>query len=105
MMHREFQNIKKLKKNERKKMKTLFQTAVNNLLLNMNSEQLITFQNFNIWLNDIFSETVAEVSNSSWDFSLIFKYSQYVHNLFTWSDTWTDLEHSVDLKFLLLRIL
>ena len=45
MMHRKFQNIEKLEKNERKQAQTALQTVVNNLFLNMNSEQLLVSQN------------------------------------------------------------
>ncbi len=46
MMHREFQNVKKLEENEHKQTKVAFQTVVDSLLLNINSEQLMLPPNF-----------------------------------------------------------
>ena len=69
MIEREFQNIAKLKKNKRR----FNESILNDLLFNVFFEQIKIFSDFN-WLN--FSvKTVAEASDSLWDFSLILKCS------------------------------
>ena len=77
MIDWEFQNIAKLKKNERKSS----ELTLNDFLFNVFFERFEIFSDFD-WLN--FSvKTVAEASDSLWDFSLILKYSWYVYILFT----------------------
>ncbi len=73
----EFQNIVKLEKDERKTSESL----LNNLLFDVFFKQIEISSDFD-WLS-FSTETVTEVSDHSWDFSLILKCSQYVHNLFT----------------------
>ena len=98
MIEREFQNIVELEKNERK----ISESSLNDLLFDVFFEQFEISSDFD-WLN-FSTETVAEASDSFWDFSSILKCSRYVHNLFTWSINETDLWFSVDLVYLLLRI-
>ncbi len=81
MMWWEFKNIKELKKNERHQM---IKSFISDLLLNVNFKQLKISSDFD-WLLNFFAEIVEEASDSSWDFSLIFKCSRYDRNLFTWS--------------------
>ncbi len=100
MMRREFKNIEELEKNERRQ---TTESSINDLLLNVDFEQLEISSDFD-WLLSFFAEIVEEASDSSWDFSLIFKCSRYDRNLFTWSINETDLWCSVDLVCLLLRI-
>ncbi len=77
MIERKFQNIIKLKKEEAR----ISESSLNNLLFDVSFKQIKISSNFN-WLS--FSiETIIEVSDSSWDFFLIFKCSWYVCNLFT----------------------
>ena len=98
IINRKFRNIAKLKKDERESS----EFTLNNLLFDVFFKRFEIFSDFD-WLN--FSvETVAEASDSSWDFSLILKCSQYVRNLFTWSDNEADLRYFVDLKYFLLYI-
>ena len=97
MIEREFRNIAKLEENEKK----FNESTLNDFLFDVFSERIEIPSDFN-WLN--FSiETVAEASDSSWNFLLIFKCLRYVHNLFTWSDNETDLEFLVDSRYSLLR--
>ncbi len=98
MIERKFQNIVKLKKDERKTSKSL----LNNLLFDMFFKQIEISSNFD-WLS-FSTKTVIEASDSSWDFSLILKCSQYVCNLFTWLINEADLWYSIDLEYSLLRI-
>jgi len=100
MMRRKFKNIEELEKNERRQ---TTESSINDLLLNVDFEQLEIPSDFD-WLSNFFAEIVEEASDSSWDFSLIFKCSRYDRNLFTWSINETDLWCSVDLVCLLLRI-
>ena len=69
MIEWEFQNIVELKKDERKTSESL----LNDLLFDMFFEQIEISSDFN-WLS-FSTETVTEVLNSSWDFSLILKCS------------------------------
>ncbi len=97
MIEWKFQNIIKLEKKK---------TRINELLLNdflfdVFFEQIKISSDFD-WLN-FSTKTVTEAFDSSWDFSLIFKCSQYVCNLFTWLINETDLWYSVDLIYFLLR--
>lgn len=87
MIRREFKDTEELEKNERQK---ATESSTNDSLLNIDFEQLKVSSDFD-WLSSFFAETVAEVSDSSWDFSLIFKCFRYVRILFTWSDNETDL--------------
>ncbi len=98
MIERKFWNIVELKKNERK----ISELLLNNLLFDMFFEQIELSSDFD-WLS-FSTETVTEAFDSSWDFSLIFKCSRYVHNLFTWLINETDLWYSVDSVYLLLHI-
>ena len=100
MMQQKFKSIEELEKNERC---WTTESSINDLLLNVDFEQLKISSDFN-WLSSFFAEIVEEASDSSWDFSLIFKCSRYDRNLFTWSINETDLRCSVDLVCLLLRI-
>ncbi len=100
MMQRKFKNIKELKKNERR---WTTESSISDLLLNVDFEQLKISSDFN-WLSSFFAEIVEEASDSSWDFSLIFKCSWYDHNLFTWSINETDLWCLADLVYFLLCI-
>ena len=100
MMQRKFKNIEELKKNECHR---TTESSINDLLLNVGFKQLEISSDFD-WLSSFFAEIVEEASDSSWDFSLIFKCSRYVHNLFTWSINETDLWCLADLVYLLLRI-
>jgi len=77
MIERKFQNIVKLKKEEIR----ISESSLNDFLFDVSFKQIEISSDFD-WLNFL-TETVAEASDSSWDFSLIFKCSQYVHNLFT----------------------
>ena len=78
MMKSELQNIFELKKKEQQEITAFF---IDELLFNVFFEQFQIFSEFD-WLNSS-TETVAEASDSSWDFPLIFKCLQYVRNLFT----------------------
>ncbi len=98
MIEWKFQNIIKLKKNEKK----TSESSLNNLLFDVFFKQIEISSDFD-WLS-FSTETVTEAFNSSWDFSLIFKCSQYVHNLFTWLISEIDLWYSVDSVYSLLRI-
>ncbi len=73
MMRRKFKNIEELKKNEHHQMIKLF---INDLLLNVDFKQLKISSDFD-WLSSFFAEIVEEAFDSSWDFSLILKCSQY----------------------------
>ncbi len=96
MIEWKFWNIIKLKKDERKTSESL----LNDLLFDVFFEQIEISSDFN-WLS--FSiEIITEVFNSSWDFSLIFKYSRYVYNFFTWLINETDLWYFVDSIYSLL---
>ncbi len=77
MIERKFQNIVEFKKDERK----ISKSSLNDLLFDVSFKQIEISSDFD-WLNFL-TETIAEASDSSWDFSLIFKYSWYVCNLFT----------------------
>ncbi len=98
MIERKFQNIVELEKNERK----TSESSLNNLLFDVFFKQIEISSDFD-WLS-FSTETVTEVSDSSWDFSSILKCSWYVHNLFTWLINETDLWYSVDSVYFLLRI-
>ncbi len=98
MIKRKFQNIAELKKDERKTSESL----LNNFLFDVSFKQIEISSDFD-WLS-FSTETITEASDSSWDFSSIFKCSWYVHNLFTWLINETDLWYSVDSKYLLLHI-
>ncbi len=84
MIEWKFQNIIKLKKDERK----TSESSLNDLFFDMFFEQIEISSDFD-WLN-FSTETITEASDSSWDFSLIFKCSWYVCNLFTWLINETD---------------
>ncbi len=60
----------------------MIESSISDFLLNVDFKQLKISSDFN-WLLNFFAETVAETSDNSWDFFLIFKCSWYVHNLFT----------------------
>ena len=77
-MKSEFRNIDNLKM--KKKTSNIF--IFNELLIDVQFEKLEIFSDFN-WLLNFFVKTVAEASDSSWDFSLTFKCLRYVHNFFT----------------------
>ncbi len=77
MIEWEFQNIIKLKKDERKTSKLL----LNDFFFDMFFKQIEISSDFN-WLSFLI-EIITEAFDSSWDFSSILKYSQYVCNLFT----------------------
>ncbi len=98
MIEQEFWNIVELKKNERKTSESL----LNDLLFDVFFKQIEISSDFD-WLS-FSTETVAEASDSSWDFSSILKCSRYVCNLFTWLINETDLWYSVDSVYFLLRI-
>ena len=87
MMQRKFKNIEEFEKNERR---WTTESSISDLLLNVDFKQLEISSDFD-WLSSFFAEIVEEASDSSWDFSLILKCSQYDHNLFTWSINETDL--------------
>ena len=55
----------------------------NEFLIDVQFEKLEFFANFDDWVTNFFSETVAEASDSSWDFSLTLKCLRYVRNFFT----------------------
>ncbi len=76
MIKWKFWNIIELEKDERK----TSESSLNDLLFNVFFKQIEISSDFN-WLS-FSTETVTEASDSSWDFSSIFKCSQYVHNLF-----------------------
>lgn len=76
MIDREFEIIVELKKKEQ-----TIEFTLNDFLYDVSFEHFEVFSEFN-WLN-FFAETVAEASDSSWDFPLTLKCSRYVHNLFT----------------------
>ncbi len=97
MIEREFQNIIKLKKDERK----TSELSLNNLFFDVSFNQIKISSDFD-WLN-FSTETVTEASDSSWDFSSIFKCSWYDHNLFTWLINKTDLWYSINSVYSLLR--
>ncbi len=97
MIERKFRNIVELEKDERK----TSESSLNDLLFDVSFEQIEISSDFD-WLS-FSTETVAEASDSSWDFSSIFKCSRYVRNLFTWLINETDLWYSVDLVYSLLR--
>ena len=99
MMRRKFKNIEELEKNEHRR---TIESSINDLLFNVDFEQLEIPSDFD-WLSSFFAEIVEEASDSSWDFSLIFKCSRYDHNLFTWSINEADLWCLADLVYLLLR--
>ncbi len=96
MIEQEFWNIIKLKKDERKTSESL----LNDFLFDVFFKWIEISSDFN-WLS-FSTETVTEASDSSWDFSLIFKCSWYVYNLFTWLINETDLWYSVDSEYFLL---
>ncbi len=79
MMQRKFKNIEELEKNERRH---IVESSVSDFLLNVDFKQLEISSDFD-WLSSFFAEIIEEASDSSWDFSLIFKCSWYDHNLFT----------------------
>jgi len=80
IMQWKFKNIEELKKN---KCHQMIKSFINDLLLNIDFKQLKISSDFN-WLLNFFAETITEAFNNSWDFSLILKCFQYVHNFFTW---------------------
>ncbi len=98
MIERKFRNIVELEKNERK----TSESSLNDLLFDVFFEQVEISSDFD-WLS-FSTETVAEASDSFWDFPSILKCSQYVRNLFTWLINETDLWYSVDSIYLLLCI-
>ncbi len=98
MIERKFRNIVELEKNERK----TSESSLNDLLFDVFFKQIEISSDFD-WLS-FSTETVAEASDSFWDFSSILKCSRYVRNLFTWLINETDLWYSVDSVYLLLRI-
>ena len=77
MIESEFKIIFELKKKEQQKIVAFF---IDELLFDVFFERFQIFSNFD-WLS-FSTETVAEASDSSWDFSLIFKCFRYVRNLF-----------------------
>jgi len=85
MIEWKFQNIIEFKKNERKTSESL----LNDLFFDVSFKQIEISSDFD-WLS-FSTETITEVFDSSWDFSLIFKYSWYDCNFFTWSINETDL--------------
>ncbi len=85
MIERKFRNIVELEKNERK----TSELSLNDLLFDVFFEQVEISPDFD-WLS-FSTETVAEASDSSWDFSSILKCSWYVRNLFTWLINEADL--------------
>jgi len=98
MIERKFQNIIKLKKDERK----TSEFSLNDFLFDVSFKQIEISSDFD-WLN-FSTETVTEAFNSSWDFFLILKCSWYIHNFFTWLINETDLWYSVNLIYSLLCI-
>ncbi len=96
MIEWKFQNIIKLKKDERKTSKS----SLNDFLFDVFFKQIEISSDFN-WLS-FSTETVTEAFDSSWDFSSIFKCSWYVHNLFTWLINKTDLWYLANLIYFLL---
>ncbi len=98
MIERKFQNIIKLKKNERKTSKS----TLNDLFFDVFFKQIEISSDFD-WLN-FSTKTVTEAFDSSWDFSSILKCSRYVYNLFIWLINEADLWYSVDSVYSLLRI-
>ena len=78
MIEQEFHNIAELEKNE----KQFSESSLNDLFFDVFFEQIKIFLNFD-WLLNFFVKTIAEASDSSWDFSLTFKCFRYVRNLFT----------------------
>ncbi len=97
MIEWKFQNIIKLEKEETK----INESSLNDLLFDVSFKQIEISLNFD-WLS-FSTETVTEAFDSSWDFFLILKCSQCVHNLFTWLINETNLQYSVDLIYLLLH--
>ncbi len=81
----------------------MIESFISDLFLNVDFKQLEISSDFN-WLLSFFAEIIKETSDSSWDFSLIFKYSWYDHNLFTWLINETDLWCLADLVYFLLCI-
>ena len=79
MMKSEFRNIDDLKM--RKRVSNIF--IFNEFFIDVQFEELELSADFDDWVTNFFSETVAEASDSSWDFSLTFKCLRYVRNLFT----------------------
>ena len=73
MMQRKFKNIEELEKNE---CHQTTESSINDLLLNVDFKQLEISSDFD-WLSSFFAEIVEEAFDSSWDFSLILKCSQY----------------------------
>ncbi len=98
MIKQEFWNIVKLEKDERK----TSESSLNDLLFDVSFKQIEISSDFN-WLSFL-TKTITKASDSSWDFSLILKCSQYVHNLFTWLINETDLWYSVYSVYSLLHI-
>ena len=77
MIERKFRNIAKLEENE----KRFNESTLNDFLFDVFFERIKISSDFD-WLNSSI-ETVAEASDSSWNFPLILKCSRYVRNLFT----------------------
>jgi len=77
MIEWEFQNIIKLEKDKRK----TSESSLNDLFFDVFFKQIEILSDFD-WLS-FSTETVTEASDSSWDFSSIFKCFWYVYNLFT----------------------
>ncbi len=98
MIKQEFWNIVKLEKDERK----TSESSLNDLLFDVSFKQIEISSDFN-WLSFL-TKTITKASDSSWDFSLILKCSQYVYNLFTWLINETDLWYSVYSVYSLLHI-
>ena len=78
MIEQEFHNIVELEKDE----KQFSESSLDDLLFDVSFEQIEIFSDFD-WLLNFFVKTVAEASDSSWDFSLTLKCLRYVRNLFT----------------------
>ena len=97
-LNESFKTSSSLREDERK----TSESSLNDLLFDVSFKQIEISSDFD-WLS-FSTETVTEVSDSSWDFSSILKCSWYVHNLFTWLINETDLWYSVDSVYFLLRI-
>ena len=82
MMKVEVRNIANVKREEIAADESL-EKSLSAFLAGFSFESFELLEGWKFWLQNFFVKTVAEASDSSWDFLLILKCLRYVRNLFT----------------------
>ena len=82
MMKTEIRNIANVKREKIAADESL-EKSLSNFLADSIFESFELFERWEFWLQNFSVKTVAEASDSSWDFLLILKCLRYDYNLFT----------------------